>query len=200
MEVTEGFHSFQHLRRPSYLTSLRASVSLQFHQRSEGLGLVRVMKWKTVRKSICNPAHGALFFTLNPGSGLNKTVCMHLFVLQTGNFYHANYLIKKKIITWSVWHLYLSLLLPNLHSKIMCSVSSGLSKVFVGSRWVHTLSSDQSEKCPSPVLVCSNIAQQVFFSLTMELICSPSFLSICSFSFIQYWISEKEGIEYVINR
>lgn len=48
-----------------------------------------------MRKSICNPAHGALFFTLNPGSGLNKTVCMHLFVLQTGNFYHSNYLIKK---------------------------------------------------------------------------------------------------------
>lgn len=156
------------------------------------------MKWKTVRKSICNPGHGALYFTLNPGSGLSKTVCMHLFVLQSGNFYHANYLIKK-IIIWSVWHPYLSLLLLNLYLEIMCSVSSGLSKVFVGFRWVHTLSSDQSEKCPSPVLMCSNIAQQVFFSLTMELICSLSFLSICSFSFIQYWTTEKEGIEYVIS-
>lgn len=116
------------------------------------------MEWKSGRKSICIPAHGTLFFMWN----LIKTMCIHLFILQTRIFYHVNYLIKK-IITWPVWHPYLSSLLHKFAVKIRCSASGGVSKVYLCCRRVHTLTSDLSEKCSSPALVYSNIAQQVFY-------------------------------------
>lgn len=189
MEVTEGI---QQLTRPSYLTSLKASVSLQVDQSSESLDLVRVMTWKKFVKECFYSSTWNIVFYIKSLFRSHQN-CLYAFVCLTNwNFLSCKLFNKKKFITWSVWHPYLSLLLHKFAFKIRCPVCSGLSKVFVGFRftpWVLI-----KVKIVPPLYSCT-----VFFSLTMELIWSLSFLFICSISFIQYWIHENEGIKYVIN-
>lgn len=122
----------QQLRRFSYLTSLRASVSLQVDQRSAwiwwGLRFGESDEMEKYEKEYLYSSKWNIVFYMKSLFRSHQN-CVYTFVCFTNwIFYHANYLTKK-FITWSVWHPNLSLLLHKFAFKIRCSVSSGVSKV-----------------------------------------------------------------------